>query len=311
MGSTLNHFSGRNQMATMSKGLDSVINGRYVFPAPAKSGVGIGVPLVTIAHNRAYAVFLRAKHRHTQIMVGRMGASSDAPGSIVTGYANPVRLTTSAIGVSCGEFSKFTIEAAIMATTPTLSHPQVTIENGRAVTTSMAVALYFKKLHKNVIQKIESLDCSPEFTSANFSAHVENIKAGAVNRDSRSYKITKDGFVFLVMGFTGKKAAAFKEAYIAEFNRMEATLHDRAIPAPAEPSPAERDAYNVQCLMQHYRVFLEAWTQQIEPALKKLESPLVGRLHDRFGDGWLFLNSLEKSLGAKLLPGQSPRIFNE
>ncbi len=36
--------------------------------------------------------------------------------------------------------------------------------------------------------------------------------------------MTKDGFVFLVMGFTGKKAAAFKEAYIAEFNRMEAEL---------------------------------------------------------------------------------------
>ncbi|EJX4925536.1 ash family protein [Salmonella enterica] len=295
----------------MSKGLDSVINGRYVSPAPAKSGVGIGVPLIIKAHNRAHAVFLRAKHRHTQIMVGRMGASSDAPASLVTGYANPVRLTTSAIGVSCGELNKFTKEAAIMATTPTLSHPQVTIENGRAVTTSMAVALYFKKLHKDVLKKIDNLDCSPEFTSANFCAHAENIKAGAVNRDSRSYKITKDGFVFLVMGFTGKKAAAFKEAYIAEFNRMEATLHDRAIPAPAEPSPAERDAYNVQCLMQHYRVFLEAWTQQIEPALKKLESPLVGRLHDRFGDGWIFLNHLEKSLSGKLLPGQSPRIFNE
>jgi hypothetical protein len=37
--------------------------------------------------------------------------------------------------------------------------------------------------------------------------------------------MTKDGFVFLVMGFTGKKAAAFKEAYIAEFNRMEAQLY--------------------------------------------------------------------------------------
>uniref|UniRef100_UPI003A90CF12 Rha family phage regulatory protein n=1 Tax=Salmonella enterica TaxID=28901 RepID=UPI003A90CF12 len=296
----------------MSKGLDSVINGRYVFPAPAKSGVGIGVPESNMAHNRAQAVFLCAKHRHTQIMVGRMGASSDAPGSMLTGYANPVRLTTSAIGVSCGELSILNMEAAIMATTPTLSHPQVTIENGRAVTTSMAVALYFKKLHKNVIQKIESLDCSPEFTSANFSADVQMVGIGnGAERGSKSYKITKDGFVFLVMGFTGKKAAAFKEAYIAEFNRMEATLHDRAIPAPAEPSPAERDAYNVQCLMQHYRVFLEAWTQQIEPALKKLESPLVGRLHDRFGDGWLFLNSLEKSLGAKLLPGQSPRIFNE
>ncbi|HCM1919319.1 TPA: Rha family transcriptional regulator, partial [Salmonella enterica subsp. salamae serovar 28:r:e,n,z15] len=33
-----------------------------------------------------------------------------------------------------------------------------------------------------------------------------------------------NGFVFLVMGFTGKKAAAFKEAYIAEFDRMENEL---------------------------------------------------------------------------------------
>ncbi|EHF6669321.1 hypothetical protein J2H33_000262 [Salmonella enterica] len=297
----------------MSKGLDSVINGRYVFPALAKSGVGCRNPLIIKAHNRAHAVFLRAKHRHTQIMVGRAGQPQGWPGSLVTGIPTPVRLTTNqTVGSLGGEFPKFTKEAAIMATTPTLSHPQVTIENGRAVTTSMAVALYFKKLHKDVLKKIDNLDCSPEFTSANFCADVQMVGIGnGAERGSKSYKITKDGFVFLVMGFTGKKAAAFKEAYIAEFNRMEATLHDRAIPAPAEPSPAERDAYNVQCLMEHYRVFFEAWTQQIEPALKKLESPLVGRLHDRFGDGWLFLNSLEKSLGAKLLPGQSPRIFNE
>lgn len=300
-------------MTTMSKGLDSVINGRYVFPAPYKTGAGFRSLLITKAHNRAEAVFLCAMHCHAQIMAGCMGASSDAPASLVTGTANPVHLATHEFRSSGGEFSKFTKEAVIMTTIPTLSHPQVTIENGRAVTTSLAVALYFKKMHKNVIQKIESLDCSPGFASANFSAHVENIKAGAVNRDSRSYQITKDGFVFLVMGFTGKKAAAFKEAYIAEFNRMEATLHGNAIPAPVptEPSPAERDAYNVQCLMQHYRVFYEAWVQQIEPALKNLESLLVGKLHDRFGDGWIFLNSLEKSLSGKLQPGQSPRIFNK
>ncbi|WP_440867560.1 Rha family transcriptional regulator [Symbiopectobacterium purcellii] len=44
-------------------------------------------------------------------------------------------------------------------------------------------------------------------------------------RDSKIFTMTKDGFVFLIMGFTGKKAAAFKEAYIAEFNRMEAQLY--------------------------------------------------------------------------------------
>ncbi|MFI7783471.1 hypothetical protein EN46_06695 [Citrobacter amalonaticus] len=297
----------------MSKGLDSVINGRYGFPAPYKTGAGITTPLIDIAHNRAHAVFLRAKHRHTQIMVRRTGPTSVGPGSMLTGCGNPVRLTTHEITASGGELLQLNIEAAIMATTPTLSHPQVTVENGRAVTTSLAVSLYFKKLHKDVLKKIDTLDCSPEFTSANFYAHVENIKAGAVNRDSRSYQITKDGFVFLAMGFTGKKAAAFKEAYIAEFNRMEATLHGNALPAPVptEPSPAERDAYNVQSLMQHYRVFYEAWTHQIEPVLKKLESPLVGKLHDRFGDGWIFLNSLEKSLSGKLQSGQSPRIVNK
>lgn len=111
------------------------------------------------------------------------------------------------------------------AETLQIEQPYVFINDGKAVTTSKAVAAYFHKLHKNVIQKIGTLECSPQFASANFSADVENIKAGAVNRDSKYYEMTKDGFVFLVMGFTGKKAAAFKEAYIAEFNRMEAELY--------------------------------------------------------------------------------------
>ena len=35
-----------------------------------------------------------------------------------------------------------------------------------------------------------------------------------------AYEMTKDGFIFLVMGFTGHKAASIKEAYINAFNRM-------------------------------------------------------------------------------------------
>lgn len=46
------------------------------------------------------------------------------------------------------------------------------------------------------------------------------------------YQITKNGFVFLVMGFTGKKAATFKEAYIAEFDRMEEELRQNNAPSP-------------------------------------------------------------------------------
>ncbi|MGT3282393.1 Rha family transcriptional regulator [Yersinia enterocolitica] len=200
-----------------------------------------------------------------------------------------------------------------MAAQLTLSAPQIFIHDGKAVTTSHAVAEYFHKLHKNVLQKIEALDCSPEFTSANFSARVENIKAGAVNRDSKYYEMTKDGFVFLVMGFTGKKAAAFKEAYINEFNRMEAELNGKTLPsAPKATHPvsqSEIDAYNINALAQHYQVMVDAWRYQIEPALRKIESPLAGRLRDRFIDGAIFLSYVKKSLNEKLGEGQRPRLF--
>ncbi|EEE1377267.1 transcriptional regulator [Salmonella enterica subsp. diarizonae] len=194
---------------------------RYSSQAPHKTGAGIGTPLTTIAHNRAFAVFLCVKHGHIRIMVGRAGQPQGWPVPMVAGSSNPVRLTTYEFGTSRGEFIKLTIEDAIMATIPALSHPQVTVENGRAVTTSVAVAEYFGKRHDNVIQKIKLLDCSSEFNALNFK---DVTYTDAKGEKRPAYQITKNGFVFLVMGFTGKRAAAFKEIYIAEFDRMENEL---------------------------------------------------------------------------------------
>lgn len=112
--------------------------------------------------------------------------------------------------------------------------PKIFWQENRLVTTSRAVADYFDKQHQHVTQKIESLDCSPEFTSSNFSLHVEKQLIGIAEREIRYYEITKDGFMFLVMGFTGKKAARLKEAYIAKFNAMEAELRKRAPAASRE-----------------------------------------------------------------------------
>ncbi|VEW02363.1 Transcriptional regulator (fragment) [Escherichia coli] len=203
----------------------------YSAPAPYKTGAGRGNPKSFTAHNRAQAVFLCVMHSHIQIMVGRAGQSQGWPGSVMTGISTPVRLTTlMAVESLGGELVKFIAETAIMATILTLSHPDVTIENGRAVTTSVAVAEFFRKMHKNVIQKIETLECSPEFNRLNFKP-VTYTDAKGEKRPM--YQITKNGFVFLVMGFTGKKAAAFKEAYIAEFDRMEAELRQNNTP-PAD-----------------------------------------------------------------------------
>ncbi|EHP3440799.1 Rha family transcriptional regulator [Escherichia coli] len=199
-------------------------------PAPHKAGAGRGNPMMTTAHNRAHAVFLCVMHSHIQIMVGRAGQPKGWPVSVVTGISTPVRLTTLMVVESLGgELFKLTIEAAIMATIHTLSHPDVTIENGRAVTTSIAIAEFFGKRHERVLDKIRNLDCSAKFTEHNF---VSSEYTDSTGRKLPMYQITKNGFVFLVMGFTGKKAAAFKEAYIAEFDRMEKELRQNNAPSP-------------------------------------------------------------------------------
>ncbi|MEH5729769.1 Rha family transcriptional regulator [Escherichia coli] len=202
----------------------------YSAPAPHKTGAGRGNPKSFTAHNRAQAVFLCVKHSHIRIMVGRAGQPQGWPGSVMTGISTPVRLTTLMVVENLGgELIKFIAEAAIMATILTLSHPDVTIKNGRAVTTSVAIAEFFGKRHERVLDKIRNLDCSAKFTEHNF---VSSEYTDSTGRKLPMYQITKNGFVFLVMGFTGKKAAAFKEAYIAEFDRMEEELRQNNTPSP-------------------------------------------------------------------------------
>ncbi|MHA3548064.1 ORF6N domain-containing protein [Yersinia enterocolitica] len=81
-------------------------------------------------------------------------------------------------------------------------------------------------------------------------------------------------------------------------------------PATHPVSQSEIDAYNINALAQHYQVMVDAWSYQIEPALRKIESPLAGRLRDRFIDGAIFLSYVKKSLNEKLGEGQRPRLSN-
>ena len=93
----------------------------------------------------------------------------------------------------------------------------ITIENGQPVTTSLKIAELFRKQHKNVIQRIETLQCSSDFNRLNFKPIFYN---DSYNRKQKGYEITKDGFAILVMGYNGKKAMEFKEKYINAFNQM-------------------------------------------------------------------------------------------
>ena len=110
---------------------------------------------------------------------------------------------------------------------PAINPTELSVIDGQVTTTSLHVAEHFGKRHDDVIKRIRALDCSPEFNARNF-ADVEYVDGKGEKRPY--YRMTRDGFTFLCMGFTGKQAARWKEAYINAFNQLEQQLQ---APVPA------------------------------------------------------------------------------
>lgn len=86
---------------------------------------------------------------------------------------------------------------------------------------SLIVAEMFEKRHDDVLRSIRNLDCSEEFRLRNFT---ESSYRNGQGKKQPCYYMTRDGFVFLAMGYRGKKASQFKEAYIKRFNQMESFI---------------------------------------------------------------------------------------
>lgn len=147
--------------------------------------------------------------------------------------------------------------------------------NGNDVTTSLIVAQVFGKNHKDVLRDIEKLSCSEDFRVRNFAhtpyTHPQN---GQVYH---YYEMTKDGFSFLVMGYTGKKAGIFKEEYIKAFNAMEKALKEQQNPM----SELEILVHSAQALLEQSRRIekvekrLDAMEQEREENGKRLLSVSV------------------------------------
>lgn len=101
----------------------------------------------------------------------------------------------------------------------------VSVMDGKMFTTSLMVAKIFGKRHDNVLRDIETLECSEGFHRLNFEeTHYVEKQNG---QTYPAFNITRDGFAFLAMGFTGKKAAAWKEKFLEAFNAMEIELYSK------------------------------------------------------------------------------------
>ncbi len=105
----------------------------------------------------------------------------------------------------------------------------VYLSNNTAMTDSLDVADHFHKRHTDVLRKIETIiandstqNCVQCFTKAYYhdASGKKNIK----------YTMNRDGFTFLVMGFTGKQADKWKWDYIEAFNAMDKLIQERMLP---------------------------------------------------------------------------------
>ena len=151
----------------------------------------------------------------------------------------------------------------------------VTLKDGQTTTDSLTVAEVFDKQHKNVLRSINNLDCTAEFAQLNFKP---GSYLDAQGQSRPMYAMTKDGFIFLVMGFTGAEAAKRKEAYIQRFNEMEAALH-HAVPGEVGLS---KDRY-IELLEAENRLL-----KQPKPTRKKsvpVTNELICKIYDLLSQG--------------------------
>jgi Rha family phage regulatory protein len=157
----------------------------------------------------------------------------------------------------------------------------VTVENGKATTTSLKVAEVFGKKHFHVLRDIENLDCSEDFRASNFGLTEMEVQAGAVKRKSPVYHMTRDGFVFLAMGFNGKRAAQFKEKYIEAFNKMEQTLND---PVALRMRLSHLEVLEMALESEKQRVALEGKLEEVKPDITFVDIKTNGRQQYKLSD---------------------------
>lgn len=109
--------------------------------------------------------------------------------------------------------------------------PQVSLVNGRPAVTSLDVAAHFGKPHADVLKSIRKVmvEMPPDLREGNFSSTFRTV-AGPNNshRQEEFFIIFQDGFMLLVMGYTGKEAMRIKIAYIVKFNEMAQELSQRS-----------------------------------------------------------------------------------
>ncbi|PLA75748.1 phage regulatory protein [Ligilactobacillus agilis] len=136
----------------------------------------------------------------------------------------------------------------------------VIMRDQQAVTTSLILAEAFGKQHKNVIQAIEG-KIEPAENSARYrTMFSKGIYTDKKGEQRKMYYLNRDGFTFIAMGFTGRKADEFKLKYIEAFNKMEEQIKQAYL-------MQKQDSYMIDDPIQR----AQRWIEEREEYKAKLE----------------------------------------
>lgn len=212
--------------------------------------------------------------------------------------------------------------------------PTVEIVAGHPVTLSTQVAAHFEKPHCHVMRDIRAIiaDLPDDARESNFGCTSEqerqpNFGLTSVDvpmpryggtRKSPAYYLSRDGFTLLAMGFTGKKALAWKVRYIQAFNEMERLLMEGK---HGQPVPTSGTLLPEQC--RHLHNIVDAKLSAVPNELKrKAYSEAWTRFNRHFriaryeqlpvammGDAVTYLIGLELKAIRKALPAPKPEVL--
>lgn len=150
------------------------------------------------------------------------------------------------------------------------------------VATSRDVAEEFGKEHRRVLQDIREMGCSEKFRLHHY---VQSFYENAQGRKQPEFIMDRDGFMLLVMAYTGEKAMKIKETYIGLFDAMEKALRGKAIEREKGIAVRQSLTKAIQQSSENERMHGHAYSVYTNCIYKALFGKNAKQLREEYGIG--------------------------
>ena len=156
----------------------------------------------------------------------------------------------------------------------------VYLKNDEAVCDSLQVAEKFHKRHSDVIRAIENL-IENDSTQNCVQCFKRTVYKDDTGKSNKMYRMNRDGFSILAMGFTGKKAMEWKWAYIKAFNQMESFIKEKTTQTWIETRQAGKlirkaETDTIQKLVEYAKSQGSTHSDRLYAVYSKLANKMAG-----------------------------------